>query len=313
MNDMLQEILGKTFIIPISNAEIEIIRKIANIFMDDMEVEQLQLCGEVYFERARIREFQKQLETISTDEKLEMPQLPILAYVGLAEFIFCSVVQDEDQPDDFRFIVSLYIRNYLVCHKYEDQLLCPKLLIETLEFANDYLKRNIAPANVVSTFKPAIFKANNWKDLLGESASVSQEHFQEIKQFAMKAEKYDFEQAKILIAKSQNKDEFQKAFDAAYKLAHVSQWIKVDATPKETIKTIIRKSAIQKKLCAINIDLSSYEVDDIQSDSSILLRYLLGKGDKDERIGEAKFSPTEFAVYLYYEFLLEKFLVEYGN
>lgn len=311
--DMLQEVLNKIFVIPISDSEIDVIQKITDAYMAEMEVAQLELCGEVYFERSRIDEFQKQLEANSSEEGLTMPHLPNLAYVGLAEYILCSVINDEEQSDDFRFLTSLYIRNYLVCQKYDNFLFNTKLLVDTFVYANNYLKDNVASGEVHNSLKPAIFKANNWKDVLGEPMSVTQEHFKEIKQFAMKAEKYDFEQSKSLIAKSLYKNKYQQAFDAAYRLSCTSEWIKVDATPKNTIKGIIGKSERQKHLSAFDIDLSSYEIGNIQSNSSILLRYFFDRGNKDERIGLAKFTAVEFAVYLYYEFLLEKFLVEYGK
>lgn len=310
---MLQEVLNKIFVIPISDAEIDVIQKITDAYMADMETEQLELCGEVYFERSRIDEFQKQLEAISSEEDLTMPQLPNLAYVGLAEYILCSVVKDEEQADGFRFLTSLYIRNYLVCQKYDNFLFNPKLLVDTFEYANNYLTGKVTFGEVQNSLKPAIFKANNWKDVLGESTSVTQEHFMEIKQFAMKAEKYDFEQSKSLITKSLDKSKYQQAFDVAYRLSHASEWIRVDEAPKNTIKNIIGKSERQKVLSAFNLDLSSYEIENIQSNSSILLRYLFNGGVKGERIGLAKFTAAEFAVYLYYEFLLEKFLVEYGK
>ena len=313
MAKLLREILDNTFIIPISDDEIDIIEKVVGTFMDNMEVEQLQLCGDVYFRKIRIGEFHEQLEKMLPEEVTNMPQLPHLAYVGLAEYILCSVVKDEEQDNDFRFLTSLYIRNSLVCEKFENHLFYPKLLVDALGYTNDYLQRNDIPENIQYTFKPAIFEANSLEDIFDGEISLDQDKFLEIKQLAIKAEKYDFEQTKMLLAKNHCNDKFQKAIDVAYELSHISQWIKVDATPKETIKSILSTSVKQKTLDALNLDLSSYQVENIQSNSSVLLNYLFTDGDKDERIGKTKFSPMEFAVYLYYEFLLEKFLVEYGK
>lgn len=313
MDDLLRTILDKTFIIPISDEELEVVMQIAIAFMDDMDVDDLQLCGYVYFERLHIEEFQKTIEAKALSNELELPQMPILAYIGMAEYILCNVIEDDTQSDDFRFLASLFIRNYLICQKYVDRFHCPQPLLCALTYSSEYLKKDVVSNDVKEFLKPKIFEADGWKDIFGENTSLGQEHFEEIKQYAIKAEKYDFSQKVQALSNNGNLNKFQMALDVSYQLSHVSQWLLVDETPKATIMSIMDKSKKKRKLCDLTLDLSSCEIGEVRSNSSKLLQYLFVDNDKDVRIGQVQFSAVELAVYLYYEFLMEKLLVDYGE
>lgn len=313
MDTLLRTILNKTFIIPISDEDLEVVQEIADAFMDDMDVDDLQLCGYVYFERLRIDEFQKAIESKAISNELYMPQLPNLAYIGLAEYILCYVAGDDVQADDFRFLTSLFIRNYLITQKYINKFHCPQPLLSALSYSSTYLRKSVVSDEVGEVLKPKIFAANDWKDIFDENTSLGQAHFEEIKQYAIKAEKYDFYQKVQAISSKAYSDKFQKALDVSYQLSHVSQWIMVDETPKATIKSIMGKPTKKRKLCDLRLDLSSCEIDDVRSNSSKLLQYLFSDNDEEAGIGQVQFSAVELSVYLYYEFLLEKLLIDYGE
>lgn len=313
MDELLRTILNKTFILPISDEDLEVVQEIADAFMDDMDVDDLQLCGYVYFERLRIEEFQKSIESKALSNELDMPQLPNLAYIGLAEYILCYVVDDDEKSDDFRFLTSLFIRNYLIWQKYIDKFHCPQPLLSALSYSSTYLRKNVVSNEVEEHLKPKIFTANGWKYVVGENTSLGQEYFEEIKQYAIKAEKYDFYQIVQAISNKAYSDKFQMALDVSYQLSHVSKWIMVDETPKATIKSIMGKSTKKRKLCDLKLDLSSCKIDEVRSNSSKLLLYLFSGNDEEAGIGQVQFSAVELSVYLYYEFLLEKLLVDYGE
>ena len=72
-------------------------------------------------------------------------------------------------------------------------------------------------------------------------------------------------------------------------------------------------SKTSKKLQSIDLDLTAYPYIDIKSNSSLLLDYIYNPEKRNRDLEQMEFTPMEFAIYLYYEFLLEKLMKKYGN
>lgn len=314
MDKMLSSILTKAFIIPLSEREIDTIEKVVDVYLNDVDVAKLQLCGDVYFNRDRNDVFQSKLEENADSLEIKLPEMSDLAYVALAEFILCAMAGSSTMSDTFRFLTSMFVRNFLVLQKTERQLFYPEALISTLKYADTYMEEKSKAKELEEhLFKPKIFNANGWHDIIGEEESLSKNHFEEIKTYALKAEKYDFLQAVTSAKKMKCKDSFQKAFEVAYRLSHISSWSMVDANPKATIMQIMSGCKARKKMQDINVDTDQFPCEKMESSSSVLLNYIYHSDEHDEELGLMVFSPTELAVYLYYEFLFEKLLMEYGK
>lgn len=315
MDTILSSMLAKAFIIPLSDEEVEDIKLVVDGFLEDVTVDKLQLCGAVYFERIRLEEFRsalnKQTETLELDNHLNLSDL---AYIALSEYVLYQMTCSSSVLEDFRFMTSLYIRNFLVLQKNGQKMFYPQGLMKPLKYADEYLKvKGTVSDDGEKNLKPNIFCAESWKEVIGEGNSVNLNHLKEIKTYAMKAEKYDFLQEVASVKSISCKDSFQKAFVAAYRLSQVSSWLLVDSTPKLTMQKILINSKTNKKLQCIDLDLTAYPYVDIKSNSSLLLGYLYDAEKSNRDLDQMEFTPMEFAIYLYYEFLLEKLMKEYGN
>lgn len=315
MDAILSSMLAKAFIIPISKEEVENIKQIIDGFLEETNVDKLQLCGAVYFERIQLEEFRSALDEQAETLELELlTDLSDLAYIALAEYVLYYMACSTSVAEEFRFLTSVYIRNFLVLQKTGKKMFYPQVLRNPLKYADGYLsERGIISNDRESILKPNIFCAESWKDILGEENTVNINHLKEIKTYAMKAEKYDFLQEVDSVKNMSCKDSFQKAFVAAYRLSQVSSWLLVDSTPKLTMQKIMINSRTSKKLQRINLDLTAFPYIDVKSNSSLLLDYIYDAEKSNRELDQMEFTPMEFAIYLYYEFLLEKLMKEYGN
>lgn len=315
MDTILSSMLAKAFIVPISDEEVEDIKQVVDGFLEDITVDKLQICGAVYFERIRLEEFRsaldKQAETLELENHLNLSDL---AYIALSEYVLYQMACSSTVLEEFRFLTSLYIRNFLVLQKNGQKMFYPQGLMKPLKYADEYLTVKGSVSNDgENIFKPNIFWAESWKDVIGEGNSVTLNHLKEVRIYAMKAEKYDFLQEVASVKSMTCKDSFQKAFVAAYRLSQVSSWLLVDSTPKLTVQKIMTNSKTSKKLQSIDLDLTAYPYIDIKSNSSLLLDYIYNPEKRNRDLEQMEFTPMEFAIYLYYEFLLEKLMKKYGN
>lgn len=314
MDDMLSAILAKAFIIPLSKVETDKIKKVVDAYLHEVDVDKLQLCGDVYFLRKRKDELQSALEECAVSLEQNFLDLSDLAYVALAEYILCTMVCSSAVSCKFRFLASMFIRNFLVLQKTESQIFNPEALKQTLKYASNYMEEQ-GTVNECEEYslRPEIFNASKWSDIIASEESLSASHFDEIKTYALKAEKYDYMQTVISEKKNKYKDSFQKALAVAYRLSHVSSWLMVDSNPKATIKQIMSGNKTKKKMQSISLDTAELPCHNIQGHSSLLLDYMYHPLNRDVKLGQMEFTPTELAIYLYYEFLLEKLLREYGE
>ena len=315
MDTILSSMLAKAFIVPISDEEVEDIKQVVDGFLEDITVDKLQICGAVYFERIRLEEFRsaldKQAETLELENHLNLSDL---AYIALSEYVLYQMACSSSVLEEFRFLTSLYIRNFLVLQKNGQKMFYPQGLMKPLKYADEYLTVKGSVSNDgENIFKPNIFWAESWKDVIGEDNSVTLNHLKEVRIYAMKAEKYDFLQEVASVKSMTCKDSFQKAFVVAYRLSQVSSWLLVDSTPKLTVQKIMTNSKTSKKLQSIDLDLTAYPYIDIKSNSSLLLDYIYNPEKRNRDLEQMEFTPMKFAIYLYYEFLLEKLMKEYGN
>lgn len=315
MDTVLSSMLAKAFIVPISNEDVENIKQIIDGFLEEINVDKLQLCGAVYFERIKLEEFRSALDKQAEALDLEhLADLSDLAYIALSEYVLYQMACSTSVLEKFRFLTSLYIRNFLVLQKNGQKMFYPQGLMKPLKYADEYLNiKGIVSNDGENVFKPNIFLAKSWEEVIGEGNSFTLNHLKEIKTYAMKAEKYDFLQEVASVKNMSFKDSFQKAFVAAYRLSQVSSWLLVDSTPKLTVQKIMTNSKTSKKLQCIDLDLTAYPYVDIKSNSSLLLGYIYDSEKSNRDLDQMEFSPMEFAIYLYYEFLLEKLMKEYGN
>lgn len=314
MDAMLSSMLAKAFIIPISDEEIEELKQVVDAFLENISVDKLRLSGAVYFKRNRLEVFRKELnEHAKALELASLPCLSNLAYIALAEYILYQMACASSISEEFRFLTSMYIRNFLVLQKTGKELFYPECLRLPLKYADLYMSSKGTISNVNDSLKPKIFWVESWKDILGEDDFVTDRYFEEIKAYAMKAERLDFLQNINSVKKSYYEDEFQKAFEVAYNLSHASPWLLVDITPKITMQNAMGKSDERKMLKNMSFDLATYPCDNFESNSSLLLDYIYNSENRNEDIGQIEFTPQELAIYLYYEFLLEKLLNKYGK
>lgn len=314
MDAVLSSMLAKAFIVPISDEEVENIKQIIDGFLEEINVDKLQLCGAVYFERKNLEEFRSALDKQAETLDLELlADLSDLAYIALSEYVLYQMACSSSVLEKFRFLTSLYIRNFFVLQKNGQKMFNPYGLMKPLKYADEYLNvKGTISNNGENVFKPNIFRAKSWEDVIGEDNSVTLNHLKEIKTYAMKAEKYDFLQEVASVKSMTCKDSFQKAFVAAYRLSQVSSWLLVEPTPKLTMQKIMTNSKTSKKLQSIDLDLAAYPYVDIKSNSSLLLGYIYD-AENNRELDQMEFTPMEFAIYLYHEFLLEKLMKEYGN
>ena len=82
MDTVLSSMLAKAFIVPISNEDVENIKQIIDGFLEEINVDKLQLCGAVYFERIKLEEFRSALDKQAEALDLELlADLSDLAYI----------------------------------------------------------------------------------------------------------------------------------------------------------------------------------------------------------------------------------------
>lgn len=310
MNAMLKEMLNCVLIIPYEEDMISRLITINKKYADSANRQIIEDCVSAFVWGTR----NDALTSFFTDQYIELYGeklvLPQVVFYILSEYVVYFLIMDSESPctNSEKMIYSLIVRNMMLIRKDSyNKLLAPEFIPPMYSVADQYRKKKSKmEEDSDSKITPKIFESKSFVDM---NIHLSEDHFQEIKRLSQKAENWDYKKL-INSIKLQYKDKspYISAYFSAKMLAVTPRWKYVDSTPEKTLMNILGSNLKKEKLEKIKAELIEYdEYKSIvsKSKSSILLTYM-NSTENFAEAGNLKFSKLEFAIYIYYELILEE-------
>lgn len=211
--------------------------------------------------------------------------------------------QESGMSGSEREIYSLTIRNMILPHNYKR---IPNYLVDTI---NSLLQSSEMVRTMNNTLQCDETEFIEKVLIEGEedlSDSVN-DCMEEIVYLCKMAEKTKYKDLEIQLACTKDKKDFVFGYNVADELVNTPLWDYVDNNPIETIYHIFPRRAKSLKLRQIKDLFTEVErPDEILTDSSLILHYLLENNNITKDLDDLELTPMELSIYLYYELFLEK-------
>lgn len=302
MEGQLKALFDDVLIVPLDDVLVESLEELYDKAMEELDYDQVVMAF-VNNELEYIKEELDKLYEAEVSETLEMPNVCYLLFAQY--FIYRSVCLDDRLSDADKFQRSLSFRNAMLLQRAPAaQLLTDRYLDDIYAYVPAYVKSLSAIVCYKGTLYPAILGQKTFK----EEQESDPHFFDEVKQLAIKAAKYDFERAKWNVKADDGQDDYVEAYRVASYLARYSQWYYIFPQVEQVICELLGQCKGNKTLAKIRDIVTSdstFEVNDGALYSSVLLDYLDGKNLYEDKLGGQKMSPAVFALYLFYEKILE--------
>lgn len=229
-------------------------------------------------------------------------------------------------PEICYLLYAQYVAYYYICHD-EDQLLCSKisaaLVVQNLMTLHRGRKCQMASMLYVDEMKGYMnhITSGTQQELQGveqlkilgqtlftQAQKDDPELFKKVKVLAVKAAKYDFWLLRNRLNALSGDNPYLKAYEIAAKLANVNHWEYVMADPEATIARLLDGYNNNKMLSTIKHDLgqaTGYNAYAPEKTITVILGYLYD-GSYEDELEHQKFTPTQLAQHLFYEFISDK-------
>jgi hypothetical protein len=309
METILEEMLDSVLVIPFQKDLTSRLASLSESYAEGIDRHGVEdcvsafLCGET---NTSLRSYiiEQYFEQFSEDIKL-----PPVVYQILSQYVVYILIIDEEYDDTDRMIYSLIVRNMMViCRNSYNKLLASAFLPILYPFSDSCREtKNCIQECSEKYLTPDIFECDNFEEM---EVTLDENYFSEIKQLAQQAARLEYIELIASIRSKEIEDPFILAYYASYTLAITPQWKYVDSNPVKTLINILpakRKSLKVKNFKDKLRDSEWYTNYDAISKSSLLIKYIENTNVAEE-ISELQLSDLEFAIYMYYEFCLEKLI-----
>ena len=307
MRNIFEKLVNRSYIIPIAEEQREMIWECCQKLIAEITVEKFeQLCMSFLFGKSDLTITTEIMEAAA--EQSVSVRIPQALNKNVAQFIIGAVFESEDVDDETKAECSLALRNVLLAIKSEQiHIPYPDYLKKGVEFYDNHYN-SMANIKNPNSFKltPDILQADSIDDIQDIDLK---DCFEEIQYYCrIYARKLYEKQMNCIATKCQDiKNSFEKAFYIAEKLSN-QDWDYVDENPIGSIKRLLSVRNTKAEMQRIRDEVTNGDVynqpESIHA-SSILLQYLASNQDSLNFLDNVKFSPLEFAVALYYEFVFE--------
>jgi hypothetical protein len=317
-NKILTDMISEVLVIPLYSGEIDVLQKACKQYETSITFDKMECCVLSFVTKTPNEDLIDSLITIEKDFTDDTINISPIVSIILSEYI-CYIITRED-PDIAKnsAICSLMVMNSMVLNKGKyDSLFSPSRIIDMYhkyDLYRDVQVSSISQNDTDISFIPRIFYSVKSVDELSEDEEV--DLISEIKVIAKESCLYKYELILKDILKKQINDVFEYVYYAIYTMINEIAWVYLEVNPINTIYRIAEKTSTQKVKLASILQAIRKSEHYIQytpnSRSSIILNMLVQENLYGAPILQKTFSPVEFAIYLYNEFILEK-LREEGN
>ena len=244
------------------------------------------------------------LQKLYEEKYGELFAMPEICYRLYAQYVsYRYICHNENQLMCSRISAALVVQSLMTVHRGKKGQM-PSLL---------YVEDMINFVKTLSGKTQQEFQGVEQLNILGQTVFTQAQKddaalFLKVKAIAVKAAKYDFLILRNQLNSISGDNPFMKAYEIASKLANVSHWEYVMPDPEATIARLLDSYTNNKMLSSIKHDLeqiAGYDAYHPEKPTSVILVYLYDGSYKDE-LERQKFTPTQLAQHLFYEFLSDK-------
>lgn len=306
MKDFFNKLVDKAFILPIGKDIKEKLYDASISYIEDLDTEQFERLVFCFMFGILDDDLHSHIKKTIAEQSLNIKPTLLLSK-NIAQFIVVTSFKDEGISEDTKAEFSLILMNISLAIK-SDRITIPypESLKQGMDYYFSYYQK-AATIETPSTFKliPKILEVNESDEI--DDLAIT-ECFDEIQFYCREYARmqYNTKLSQLRTNIEGINNPFAKAYYVARNLAN-QEWKYVDPNPVKNIISFDYSTTGKKKLSDIKEKVRNSHVFAREEDhrySSILLNYF----DNISKIGiddNIKMSPREFAIALYYEFILE--------
>lgn len=302
MTNELAQLFEEVLIVPLDS---ELTSNLIELYDDVLNDEHFSINDCIsYFITGSGNSIRGILQKVYDAQYGETLDLPEICYQLFAQYlVYWYICHDEGRTDGNRMDAAMAVRCMMTLHRGQKGQMPSLLYVEDML---NYIKQ-------ISNTSFLSFNNQPQLNILGQYTFTQEQKddpnlFMKVKALAVKAAKYEFWLLRNKLNAINDVNPYLKAYEIAAKLAGVNHWEYVMADPEVTIDNLLSKYKSNKMLTTIKQELQGatiYTVKEPERESSVILKYL-----HDERYASAlerqKFTPSQFAQHLFYEFISDK-------
>lgn len=302
MGNELSRLFDEVLIVPLDS---EFTSSLIDLYDDVLNDDEFSIdeCI-IFFIRGRGSSIKSILQQAYETKYGDELRLPEVCYQLYAQYMaYWYICHDEAKADDSRLDAAMTVRCMMTLYRGCKGQMPSSLYVEDML---NYVTQISHTSYCSLDNQPRL-------DILGQHLFTQEQKndinlFLMVKALAVKAARYDFGNLRNKLVAINEDNPYLKAYEIAARLAGVAHWEYVMAKPELTIDDLLGKYKSNKMLATIRHELQEekgYTTMVPKRESSVILSYLYG-GSYADSLERQKFTPSQFAQYLFYEFISER-------
>lgn len=305
MEELFYKLVDKAYILPIDEEIKDSLQVSCDKYLTELNLQKFEDLSRCFIFGVTDKFLWTYIKQYISEYSLDI-KLSKLLCKSLAQYIVVASFKDDSITDSTKADYSLSLMNMMVgARSKKVSIPYSDSLQEGIDYYINYFRKKAYIKKTSTTMLiPQILGADKFDDIEGVDML---ECFEEIQFYCRQyaRNQYSFSKNEL----KRELDTVQNAYEKAYCIAKMlskQKWIFVDPNPIRSILEFELSNKTKKKLSeikAVILQSRFYEPASNLCESSLVLNYVDEYGsDIDESI---RFSPLEFAIALYYEFLFE--------
>lgn len=298
----LSQLFNEVLIVPLDESLAGSLEALYNVVVNDDEFI-IDNCI-VYFITGRGNPIKGILQRHYEDKNGKALSLPEICYQLYAQYVvYRYVCHDKEPLLASKINAALVVQSMMTVHRgSKTQMASMPYVDEIKYFVKCFVNNAQTELQDVEQLR-----------ILGQAAFTQEQKndpdlFYKVKALAIKAAKYDFSLFRTQLNAISDDRPYMKAFEVAAKLSNVNHWEYVMAEPDVIIADLLDGYTNNKMLLSIKRDLeqsNGYNAYCPEKSSSVILNFLYCEKNEGG-LAQQKFTPTQLAQHLFYEFLSDK-------
>ena len=319
-DNLLQKLSLDVLVIPLSD---DAVKDLEQFCTEELEavtpkrISQLILCSIL---KSHDVSLHQQLEKYVQDKEslLGLP-LNVIEPI-ISEYVVLKAI-DEEEDSQKSALYALMLRNaILLVVKGKGNIACPE---EVAGCFNLYHK--LLEAEYTFTTDGACDLINDYfSNHVGKESfsTTAKDKLKELKSVFYDAAKHRYDQLLKELSKSdEENNHYVKAYQTAKMLIDDSPWLFIEKQAEKSLWNLVNEKKTETMCQPLSEIMTSIQeknenIIDEEFDSTSVLLTLISGGEacyKDVNLMNMKFTPMEFAIYIYYEMLTEKLMKHIGK
>lgn len=302
MDNELSQLFDEVLIVPLDS---EFTSSLIDLYDDVLNDEQFSIDDCIlFFIRGCGNPIKGILQQTYETKYGDVLELPEVCYQLYAQYMaYWYICHDEAEADDSRLDAAMTVRCLMTLHRGRKGQMPSSLYVEDML---NYIKQMSHTSYHSLDNQPRLDVLGQY--LLTQEQKNDSNLFFKVKALAVKAARFDFVFLRNKLDAIDWQNPYLKAYETAAKLAGVDHWEYVMEEPELTMDNLLSKYKSNKMLATIRHELEEekeYTTKVPKRESSVILNYLYG-GSYADSLERQKFTPSQFAQHLFYEFISER-------